>query len=168
MTMRVKIDDATADTALLGAAVRGRVVAHAMASARFTDKWNGLPAPERRLTGVRGLELADPAAESALESESRGALVTRGVPRPVCGFPIRGADGRTYWADMAWDDGRVIGECDGLVKYADTRALYDEKLRQEALENAGSHVVRWARTEVVRSPDGLAERVRRALIRPPR
>ena len=114
-------------------------------------------------TAHRALDLADPAAESALESESRGVLIERGVPRPECGFPIVGADGRTYWADMAWQEGRVIGECDGLVKYADPRALYGEKLRQEAIENAGSRVIRWTRGDVVRSPDRLVGRVLRAL-----
>lgn len=114
-------------------------------------------------TARRALELADPAAESALESESRGVLIERGVPRPECGFPIEGADGRTYWADMAWRGGRVIGECDGLIKYADPRALYEEKRRQEAIENAGSRVIRWTRSEVVRSPAGLVARVLRVL-----
>lgn len=109
------------------------------------------------------LQWADPASESALESESRGVLLERGVPRPECGFPIEGADGRTYWADLAWRDGRVIGECDGLVKYADPRALYEEKRRQETIENAGSRVIRWTRHEVKRSPDRLAQRVIRAL-----
>lgn len=119
--------------------------------------WPGIRAARR------ALDLADPAAESALESESRGVLIERGVPRPECGFPIVGADGRTYWADMAWREGRVIGECDGFVKYADHRALYREKLRQEAIENAGSRVIRWTRSDVVRSPDRLAGRVLRAL-----
>lgn len=114
-------------------------------------------------TARRAWELADPAAESALESESRGVLIEQGVPRPECGFPIEGADGRTYWADMAWREGRVIGECDGLIKYVDPRVLYEEKRRQEAIENAGSRVVRWTRSEVVRSPGRLAERVLRAL-----
>lgn len=114
-------------------------------------------------TAREALKLADPAAESPLESESRGVLIERDVPRPVCGFPIEGADGRIYWADMAWREGRVIGECDGLVKYADPRVLYEEKRRQEAIENAGSRVIRWTRSEVVRSPGQLAARVLRAL-----
>ena len=114
-------------------------------------------------TAREALELADPGAESALESESRGVLLKRGVPQPECGYPIEGADGRTYWADMAWRKGRVIGECDGLVKYADPRALYEEKRRQEAIENAGSRVIRWTRSEVARSPEQLTQRVIRAL-----
>ena len=45
-------------------AVRGRAIAHAMTAADFSDKWNGLPPRERRLTGIRAAELADPAAEA--------------------------------------------------------------------------------------------------------
>jgi len=45
-------------------AVRGRAVAHAMTAADFSDKWSRLPPPERRLTGIRAVELADPAAEA--------------------------------------------------------------------------------------------------------
>src|SRR3990170_2711489 len=45
-------------------AVRGRAIAHAMTAADFSDKWNALPPRERRLTGIRAAELADPAAEA--------------------------------------------------------------------------------------------------------
>lgn len=114
-------------------------------------------------TARKALEWADPASESPLESESRGVLLIHGVPRPECGYPIEGADGRTYWADMAWPDARVIGECDGLVKYADPSVLYREKLRQEAIERAGWRVVRWTHADIVRSPAAVAQRVHRAL-----
>nr|WP_294170482.1 double-strand break repair protein AddB [uncultured Sphingomonas sp.] len=67
-------------------AIRSRAVAHAMKSARFTDRWADLPAPERRLTGVRYAELPEPASEAqaiaialreALERPGRtAALVT--------------------------------------------------------------------------------------------
>jgi ATP-dependent helicase/nuclease subunit B len=67
-------------------AARSRAIAHAMAPARFTEKWQRLAPAERRLTGVRGLELADPAEEAqaialalreALEEPGRtAALVT--------------------------------------------------------------------------------------------
>ena len=45
-------------------AVRGRAVANAMTAADFSDKWNGLKPAERRLSGIRAAELADPAAEA--------------------------------------------------------------------------------------------------------
>jgi ATP-dependent helicase/nuclease subunit B len=67
-------------------AVRSRAIAHAMAPARFTGKWQQLKPAERRLSGVRALELADPSEEAqaiaialreALETEERtAALVT--------------------------------------------------------------------------------------------
>jgi ATP-dependent helicase/nuclease subunit B len=76
-------------------AVRSRAISNAMAPAAFTSKWQDLPAAERRLTGVRALELADPAEEAqaiaialreALETPERtAALVTpdRGLARRV-------------------------------------------------------------------------------------
>ena len=67
-------------------AVRSRAIANAMAPASFTGKWLELKPAERRLTGVRALELADPAEEAqaiaialreALEEPGRtAALVT--------------------------------------------------------------------------------------------
>lgn len=45
-------------------AVRTRAISNAMAPASFTGKWNDLPPRERRLSGVRGLELATPAEEA--------------------------------------------------------------------------------------------------------
>ncbi|HET9638064.1 MAG TPA: double-strand break repair protein AddB [Allosphingosinicella sp.] len=67
-------------------AVRSRAIANAMKPAAFTDLWQGLRPAERRLTGVRALELADPAEEAqtiaialreALETPGRtAALVT--------------------------------------------------------------------------------------------
>lgn len=67
-------------------AVRTRAIANAMKPARFTAEWQSLKPADRRLSGVRALELADPAEESqaiaialreALEEEGRtAALVT--------------------------------------------------------------------------------------------
>ncbi|MEO6249013.1 MAG: double-strand break repair protein AddB [Sphingomicrobium sp.] len=45
-------------------AVRGRAVMHAMTAADFSEKWSALPPRERRLTGIRAVELSDPAAEA--------------------------------------------------------------------------------------------------------
>jgi ATP-dependent helicase/nuclease subunit B len=45
-------------------AARSRAIANAMAPAEFTRRWTGLAPAGRRLTGVRALELADPAEEA--------------------------------------------------------------------------------------------------------
>ncbi|HVM23532.1 MAG TPA: PD-(D/E)XK nuclease family protein [Sphingomicrobium sp.] len=56
---------------------RGRAVANAMASPRFSHKWEALPARERRLGGIRLAELANPAAEAqAIALAMREALQT--------------------------------------------------------------------------------------------
>ncbi|WP_395612837.1 double-strand break repair protein AddB [Allosphingosinicella sp.] len=67
-------------------AARSRAIAHAMAPPPFTGKWQQLKPAERRLTGIRALEVADPAEEAqaialalreALEEPGRtAALVT--------------------------------------------------------------------------------------------
>lgn len=60
-------------------AARTRAIAHAMAPAEFTTRWQDLPARERRLTGIRALELADPAEEAqAVAIALREALETPG------------------------------------------------------------------------------------------
>ncbi len=102
------------------------------------QSWTPLIRNARRTIGM-----CDPAAESAHESRSRAFLIRSGIPLPICGLPVVGADGRTYWADMAWPDHMMLGECDGLGKYVSPEVLRREKLRQEALEAAGWRVVRW-------------------------
>jgi ATP-dependent helicase/nuclease subunit B len=67
-------------------AARSRAIQNAMTAAAFTRRWQGLEPAERRLSGVRALEVADPAAEAqaialalreALEQPGRtAALVT--------------------------------------------------------------------------------------------
>jgi ATP-dependent helicase/nuclease subunit B len=60
-------------------AARSRAIANAMKPAAFTDRWQGLRPAERRLTGVRALELADPAEEAqAIAVALRDALEVPG------------------------------------------------------------------------------------------
>lgn len=121
-------------------------------------------ARHRWVTMVReAVELANPAAESVLESLSRVAVVESELPRPRCGVPVVGDNGRLYWVDMTWDEQRVIGEADGAIKYADAQALVREKRRQEALEGAGWRVVRWGWSDVIPDSTVMLGRIRRAL-----
>jgi hypothetical protein len=88
--------------------------------------WDDAVAPYSRhrwVTTVReALRLADPASESVLESYSRVQIDRAGLPHPACGVPMRGDNGVLYWLDFWWADSAVIGEADGLVKYADAGA----------------------------------------------
>jgi ATP-dependent helicase/nuclease subunit B len=61
------------------AAARARAIGHAMAPAAATGRWQALPPRERRLSGVRALELATPAEEAqAIAIAMREALETPG------------------------------------------------------------------------------------------
>ncbi len=97
-------------------AARGRAAGHAMAPPAFTAGWESLPPRERRLSGVRALELADPAEEAqaialalreALEEPGRtAALVTpdRALARRVSAHLRR-------WGVVADDSaGRPLSE----------------------------------------------------------
>lgn len=96
---------------------------------------------------------------------TRACFLPAGLPRPEVGYPVLGADGRRYWADLAWPDLRVLGEADGYGKYADIAARHAEKDRQEALERAGWRVVRWTWSELDRTPHLVTARVAAALER---
>ncbi|WP_051209403.1 hypothetical protein [Propionicicella superfundia] len=118
----------------------------------------------RRVTRLLpGIGLADPRRESAAESLSAGHFHLAGLPSPECQAPVRTAEGRFY-PDFLWPEHGVIGECDGAVKYAsDPDAIVREKLREQALRDAGFLVVRWLAVEIMTRPGVVVERVERAL-----
>ena len=76
---------------------------------------------------------------------------------------VRGDDGIVYFADMVWEDQKVIGEADGLAKYDTREALLKEKHRQEALEAMGWRFVRWGWREGVTDPSIMVARISRSL-----
>ena len=119
--------------------------------------------------GMRGLReaisLADPRAESPLESASRGYLQEARLPRPELQAWVAVAGGRRYRVDFLWRELRVIGEADGWAKYADIADLREEKRREDALREAGFTVVRWTSEELWRTPDVPMARLRTALTR---
>jgi hypothetical protein len=94
---------------------------------------------------ARAISLADPRAESPLESVSRLRIVDAGLPPPDPQPRIFDRAGRFLGrVDFYWDDCGVIGEADGLVKYDDDpTALRREKARQGRLEDCGLIAVRW-------------------------
>lgn len=130
----------------------------------------------RRAVGLRGvrrarrvLELADGAAESPGETLTRHALLAEGIPAAALQHPVPTRLG-VFWVDFAWVGARVIVEFDGFVKYGAlasggaARAVFEEKRRQDALEEAGWIVIRvtWADLD---NPPELARRVRQAFAR---
>ncbi|MEI6621743.1 MAG: type IV toxin-antitoxin system AbiEi family antitoxin domain-containing protein [Actinomycetes bacterium] len=128
----------------------------------------------RVVAGMRGwkgveyareaISLADPAAESALESVSRYFAYLAGIPAALIGWPVLGESGRRYWADFLWRDQKVIGEADGKSKYgSDPGVLFAEKEREDDLRRAGYTVVRWTWNDAVSHPSQMVRRLESAL-----
>ncbi len=87
--------------------------------------------------------LADPLAESPLESLTRLAIHDAGLPAPTLQAPIQlPGRRRPYYVDMLWADRRVVLECDGLLKYQERADLVREKRRQTAISRLDLQIER--------------------------
>lgn len=94
---------------------------------------------------------ADRRAESPAESVVRGRCIELAlpVPQPQVWYELPG--GGMARVDLDWAKRLVVGEVDGRVKYDEPNALWDEKRRQEALEEFRV-VIRWTWQQAV-APD---------------
>lgn len=102
---------------------------------------------------------ADPRLENALESISFGRFLDAGVPLPRPQAWLRGASGKWWRVDFWWEEFGIIGEADGMVKYADRQSLLDEKARQLDLEGPGRSLHRWGWNNALRDDDPLMGQV---------
>lgn len=107
------------------------------------------------------LGAVDPGRESAAESLSAGHFELAGLPRPRYQAEVRTHRG-TFFTDALWDD-KLIGECDGAIKYADAGAYVREKEREQILRDLGYRFVRWQAKEIMTNPAIVVDRVARAL-----
>lgn len=109
------------------------------------------------------IEEADGGAASPGESITRLHLLRHGLPRPETQIRIRTRRG-TFYGDLGWRCGRVLVEFDGRIKYTrlaqgdPAEVVYQEKLRQEAIEELGWRVARVAAADLRDGP-GLARRI---------
>lgn len=119
------------------------------------------PAHGRGVVAARAvLDFADGRAESPWETFVRYTLVRLGLPRPELQIPIRTRLG-WFRADMGWLEWKLLLEFDGFSKYAGdepARALFEEKRRQEAIEEEGFTFIRVTAIDMGR-PDDLLRRV---------
>ncbi|TWP35456.1 hypothetical protein [Leekyejoonella antrihumi] len=102
------------------------------------------------ITEVRTtIALADPRAESALESLSRVAMYELRLPRPELQVPLVDRDGQFDRGDFGWPG--LVGECDGAAKYArylrpgeaPGEVVHREKLREDRVRRSDWDVARW-------------------------
>ena len=124
--------------------------------------WPGIRRAARVVRDVDGR------AESPLETLGRILFARHLLPPPVPqGVVGDGLDG--WWArvDFLWPEQRTVVEADGRAKYESLDDLWDEKLRQERIEELGYVVRRVTWAQVTRQPAATAARIRRALDRTP-
>ena len=107
---------------------------------------------------------ADRRAESALESWTRSRFITLRLPMPELQRNVVGASGWVARSDFLWKDYRVVGEADGKVKYLQDE-LWDEKQRQDDIEDADYEVIRWIWRTAHAPDDVFARRLLRKLDR---
>ncbi len=117
----------------------------------------------RRVPGV--IDLADPAAESPMETRSRLVLVLRGLPRPELQYPVYDKFGDfVARLDMAYPLLKLAIEYDGRGHLTAWQQQSDAR-RLNRLDACGWSVLRFTAPDVLRTPDAMAAQVRDAISR---
>jgi very-short-patch-repair endonuclease len=109
------------------------------------------------------LALADPRAESPMESRLRLMIADARLPPPVPQFEIRLPSGRLLArADLAWPESGVIAEYDG-DHHRDPAQFRRDVARLNAIRMAGWTVLRFTADDVLRAPQHIVVTVSAAL-----
>jgi len=109
------------------------------------------------------LPVADPAAESPMESVLRWLLHEAGLPAPVLQHVVHDAAGRFIGrADLAWPDRRVLVEFDGDL-HRERGVFVNDLLRQNRLIAAGWVVLRFSSADLLGRPESVVAEIRAAL-----
>lgn len=121
-------------------------------------------------SAIRVARFATGLSESVGESRSRVMMYKAGLPEPELQPNVHDANGKALGrSDYRWHCGRLLGEFDGKIKYGRLLkpgesagdVVFKEKLREDALRDNGSRVVRWVWAELAQ-PTELIQRIRRA------
>ncbi len=145
--------------------LRGEVDAEELA--RAARPLRGYPG---HLRVQRVLDFADGGSASVGESLARVAFAEQRLPPPRLGQALHHDGELLGVVDFLWPEHRTVGEFDGRVKYLPDNAggpdrLWQEKLREERLRDAGYEVVRLTWQQVTHEPAEVAARVRAAFAR---
>jgi len=109
----------------------------------------------------RATALADPRSESAMETRLRIELINARLPHPSVQAELPDASGSFIGrADLYYADRRLVIEFDGDNH---RHRLVSDLRRQNALLNAGYHVLRFTAADL-RAPASVVELVRQALL----
>jgi very-short-patch-repair endonuclease len=107
----------------------------------------------------RVVDLAEPKAESAMETRLRMLLVLAGLPRPEVQVPIHDDYGNFLGRpDLLYRAERLAIEFDGANH---RERMVDDNRRQNGLVGAGYRLLRFTAADVYRTPDSVVMQVRR-------
>ena len=154
LACRLPLTDAVA---LVDTALHGRLVNNG----RLCD-WASTHAGYRGVRRLRrALELADPAAESVMETRLRLLLVLAGLPHPRGQVSLRDDCGLFLARpDLYYPDARLAIEYDGATH---RESLAADNRRQNRLLDAGYRLLRFTAGDVLDAPASVVSMVRRAL-----
>jgi len=126
----------------------------------------GRQSGRRGVVAVRELvALANPKAESPMESEARLVMIDGGLPTPVLQHEVVDADGRTWRLDFAWPDYQVAAEYDGVDWHSGPDAFIRDRRRAAALQEVGWVTVTLVVEDVRYRPRQLIRRIETQLDR---
>jgi len=109
------------------------------------------------------LPIADPRADSPMESVLRWLIHDAGLPAPELQFRIRDDGGVIVAAaDMAWPQHKVLVEFDGDV-HRERKPFVEDRRRQNRVVMAGWTVLRFTSADVYGDALGVLAQIRRAL-----
>ncbi|OBA78203.1 hypothetical protein A9W99_25155 [Mycobacterium sp. 1164966.3] len=119
-----------------------------------------------RQSGRRGivkvrdlLPMANPLAESPMESEARLVMIDGGLPLPVLQYEVVNRHGYLWRLDFAWPDQLVAAEYDGLDWHSGPEAFRRDRNRAAALQDLGWVVVPMIFEDVRYRPVELVRRL---------
>jgi hypothetical protein len=109
----------------------------------------------------RAVRLADPAAESPMETRMRLLLIRPGLPRPIAQVPLHDEEGRFLGPpDLYYPAHRLGLEYDGGTHRG---SLVDDNRRQNRLSIAGFRLLRFTAADIYQGPESVVAQVRVAL-----
>ncbi|ORB37745.1 hypothetical protein [Mycobacterium persicum] len=114
----------------------------------------------RGIVAVRELlPLADPRAESAMESEVRLVIIDHGLPLPELQYPIYGRNGELWRVDFAWPERRLAAEYESVDWHAGRNEMLSDKTRWGRIQELGWTIIPIVVSDVRQHPYRLAQRI---------
>lgn len=105
------------------------------------------------------VQLADPRAESAMETEARLVMIDHGVAPTHLQYEIRDLRGELWRMDFAWPEHHLAAEYDSDLWHSRPQDVRKDKRKLAAIQELGWTVIPVIADDVRRHPEMLGERI---------